>query len=539
MEDDKDHVSGLHTDSCGEKNARDGRLTKKTKVNRDDGLNEENRAAVVATSEGGGAVSNLQRLPTVGARDFLVDSLECCLVRLVEKGQCRSHVNVVLKSCDCLRRNFPNKGQGKDSEVMRSVAEFSADSCQLLNRGELTEECLFSLLCSGKGGMLCFRIPVSVLSSMSTGVVNHVFVCENVVHCLVRSNVDNKGRKKLPEFKNLKEKGLRFDARLLFFSAVETFKGNSQCWEQALQWYNARAKGSRRPQISDHFRLQKMHDKHCSCVLTIREGCVKSNQFLGRVGATAVFADKETTFALKCLGANCSFFSKEQKVRMSTIGQANLGLGGVLSSATISARPACKNCALKHSAVLAELDREMCRIVMSCFWRDNHTQSAEDMCCSVSGLANLNLDNPRHWSPQPAHVDIPHKRTPEKGEIAGCHPVLGFTPLTDAGMALQVWPEADKDVVSLEGTECKATVVFIPLGTILLTHGGIIHGGNLWTGSNGSPRLHFYFSAHSQREVRFNNEYEDIAGNRYDSHCLDSQHLSHGKASSTIFRVGE
>ena len=79
---------------------------------------------------------------------------------------------------------------------------------------------------------------------------------------------------------------------------------------------------------------------------------------------------------------------------------------------------------------------------------------------------------------------------------------LAFTPLTKAGMFLQIWPQED---------EC-GVVVFIPHGKLLLMPGSVLHGGGFLTCSiRHNLRMHFYIylGRSRSRNIQQANEYSE------------------------------
>lgn len=91
--------------------------------------------------------------------------------------------------------------------------------------------------------------------------------------------------------------------------------------------------------------------------------------------------------------------------------------------------------------------------------------------------------------PQPAHVDFTWQVLEEYDELC-----LGFFPLTEQGMFLQVWPRKDRRVDEIEGQ-----LIFIPYGKLLVLPASTIHGGGFRTaptadGVNGNLRFHLYMA---------------------------------------------
>ena len=84
--------------------------------------------------------------------------------------------------------------------------------------------------------------------------------------------------------------------------------------------------------------------------------------------------------------------------------------------------------------------------------------------------------------PQPAHVDYPWEVLEKHGDgdhQSPGHLKLGFFPLTEEGMFLQVWPTAcplqDRSI------EIEGQLVFIPYGKMLVLPASTIHGGGFRT----------------------------------------------------------
>lgn len=94
--------------------------------------------------------------------------------------------------------------------------------------------------------------------------------------------------------------------------------------------------------------------------------------------------------------------------------------------------------------------------------------------------------------PQPAHVDYPWEVLDQHEENKSLK--LGFFPLTEEGMFLQIWPAADpsKD----RSIEIQGQIVFIPFGKLLMVPASTIHGGGFRTTAmgeaSGNLRFHLY-----------------------------------------------
>ncbi len=88
--------------------------------------------------------------------------------------------------------------------------------------------------------------------------------------------------------------------------------------------------------------------------------------------------------------------------------------------------------------------------------------------------------------PQPAHVDYTWETINDSSNLN-----LGFFPLTNEGMFLQVWPRND-DVDQIFGE-----LVFIPEGRLLVLPASTIHGGGFRTtpyNDHGNLRFHLYMA---------------------------------------------
>eukprot|EP00565_Helicotheca_tamesis_P000488 CAMPEP_0185724754 /NCGR_PEP_ID=MMETSP1171-20130828/1148_1 /TAXON_ID=374046 /ORGANISM="Helicotheca tamensis, Strain CCMP826" /LENGTH=295 /DNA_ID=CAMNT_0028392681 /DNA_START=156 /DNA_END=1040 /DNA_ORIENTATION=- len=106
----------------------------------------------------------------------------------------------------------------------------------------------------------------------------------------------------------------------------------------------------------------------------------------------------------------------------------------------------------------------------------------------LQGQANDVLGSYLHTDttiPQPPHVDY----TWEILEEHGSDLQVGFFPLTEEGMFLQVWPTRPKEEKIIEGQ-----IVFVPYGKLLVLPATTIHGGGFRTNTNGNLRFHLYLS---------------------------------------------
>lgn len=92
-------------------------------------------------------------------------------------------------------------------------------------------------------------------------------------------------------------------------------------------------------------------------------------------------------------------------------------------------------------------------------------------------------------NPQPAHVDF----TWEFLENNGDQIEIGFFPLTQDGMFLQIWPRIDDPNITVHGE-----IIYIPYGKLLTVSSSTIHGGGFRTTldgfQHGNLRSHLYIS---------------------------------------------
>uniref|UniRef100_A0A7S4T7Z9 Uncharacterized protein n=1 Tax=Ditylum brightwellii TaxID=49249 RepID=A0A7S4T7Z9_9STRA len=105
--------------------------------------------------------------------------------------------------------------------------------------------------------------------------------------------------------------------------------------------------------------------------------------------------------------------------------------------------------------------------------------------------------------PQPPHVDY----TWEILEEHGGELQLGFFPLTEEGMFLQVWPTQPPHGASLEKS-IHGQIIYIPYGKLLVLPATTIHGGGFRTSANGNLRFHLYLS-HSKLPDHQTNKYTE------------------------------
>jgi len=96
--------------------------------------------------------------------------------------------------------------------------------------------------------------------------------------------------------------------------------------------------------------------------------------------------------------------------------------------------------------------------------------------------------------PQPPHVDYPWDVLEEHEGDQSLK--IGFFPLTEEGMFLQIWPTADPS--QDRSIEIEGQILFIPHGKLLTIPASTIHGGGFRTTGNndrsGNLRFHLYIA---------------------------------------------
>mmetsp|Transcript_5338 Transcript_5338/g.11021 ORF Transcript_5338/g.11021 Transcript_5338/m.11021 type:complete len:313 (+) Transcript_5338:183-1121(+) len=124
--------------------------------------------------------------------------------------------------------------------------------------------------------------------------------------------------------------------------------------------------------------------------------------------------------------------------------------------------------------------------------------------------------------PQPAHVDYPWEVLQQHGKNLR----LGFFPLTEEGMFLQVWPTVEYDPEQ----KVEGQLIFIPKGTLLTVPASTIHGGGFRTTNNdvarGNLRFHLYIATNSaQLPAHQTNKYTEPNDRRKElsRRCVDSK----------------
>lgn len=66
-------------------------------------------------------------------------------------------------------------------------------------------------------------------------------------------------------------------------------------------------------------------------------------------------------------------------------------------------------------------------------------------------------------------------------------PFIAFFPLTEAGMAVEVWPARADHRTGRDGV-----LVHIPFGSMMIARGDVVHAGGFSSFPNGNPRCHLY-----------------------------------------------
>lgn len=103
-------------------------------------------------------------------------------------------------------------------------------------------------------------------------------------------------------------------------------------------------------------------------------------------------------------------------------------------------------------------------------------------CHSVEYQASFMMTE--ETNPQPPHVDFTWEVLREyKSKLT-----LAFSPLTEDGCFLQIWPRNDTK------TKVEGQVVYIPYGKCLLLPSDTIHGGGFKSCAEGNLRFHLYIS---------------------------------------------
>ena len=128
--------------------------------------------------------------------------------------------------------------------------------------------------------------------------------------------------------------------------------------------------------------------------------------------------------------------------------------------------------------------------------------------------------------PQPPHADYPWEVLEEHAEDQSLR--IGFFPLTNEGMFLQVWPTVDKTTEMVEGE-----IIFIPHGKLLTVPASTIHGGGFRTSqtttSSGNLRFHLYIATQQATlPAHQTNKYTEPADRRKElsRRYVDSKHMN-------------
>jgi hypothetical protein len=91
--------------------------------------------------------------------------------------------------------------------------------------------------------------------------------------------------------------------------------------------------------------------------------------------------------------------------------------------------------------------------------------------------------------PQPAHVDYSWDILASTKDLQ-----VGFAPLTEDGMFLQVWPTAPQETTTVPGQ-----IIYIPFGKLLVLPASTIHGGGFRTAHHGNLRFHLYLAQNESK----------------------------------------
>lgn len=142
-----------------------------------------------------------------------------------------------------------------------------------------------------------------------------------------------------------------------------------------------------------------------------------------------------------------------------------------------------EQCGLKHLLIQNNNDDD---IIVN----NNNMTSIKSDCTSTSSSTCCNLDTTlthildsntflgsflatESTTPQPPHVDFTWERLKQHGHNLR----IGFFPLTQDGMFLQVWKRND----NFQCKDIQGEIIFIPFGTLLTLPSDTIHGGGFRT----------------------------------------------------------
>mmetsp|Transcript_26169 Transcript_26169/g.61479 ORF Transcript_26169/g.61479 Transcript_26169/m.61479 type:complete len:335 (+) Transcript_26169:158-1162(+) len=126
--------------------------------------------------------------------------------------------------------------------------------------------------------------------------------------------------------------------------------------------------------------------------------------------------------------------------------------------------------------------------------------------------------------PQPPHVDYPWEVLKTHEETKSLK--IGFFPLTEEGVFLQIWPTADPSQDT--SIEIEGEIIFIPYGKLLTVPANTIHGGGFRTTElcsningdrRGNLRFHLYIATSEASLPRHQT-------NKYTEPCDKTKELS-------------
>jgi hypothetical protein len=148
--------------------------------------------------------------------------------------------------------------------------------------------------------------------------------------------------------------------------------------------------------------------------------------------------------------------------------------------------------------------------------RERETRLASARPKYIGGI----LRGPGKTTPQRSHHDFHHQVLKK---YAG-HLYIAFTPLTNDGYFIQVWPKDKPNDVRL---------LYIPYGAILILPGDTLHGGGFCTSEKSmNLRFHLYIYVHGIiPDIALCNIYQDTDGTPYSHTYKDHPDLENGKLS--------
>ncbi|OEU16171.1 hypothetical protein FRACYDRAFT_268903 [Fragilariopsis cylindrus CCMP1102] len=132
--------------------------------------------------------------------------------------------------------------------------------------------------------------------------------------------------------------------------------------------------------------------------------------------------------------------------------------------------------------------------------RSSHVQELEETLQADEYIGSFLTT--KSTTAQPPHVDYTWEVLEQYGEENPTQSLmLGFFPLTEEGMFLQIWPTASTNL-SIDGNIIEGEIIFIPYKKILIVPATTIHGGGFRTttfveepGRCGNLRFHLYLAA--------------------------------------------